>query len=777
MQTLICIGDSLTEGADIPVGHTWPALAANALSLKVVNGGIGGDTTGGMLSRFYPQVAAEKPAFVLIMGGTNDLWWGLDVNSILANLFSMVVQARHHGIAPVIGVPLPVDVTAARASDFLPPWGGYARFTFNVLSEKEPMNKNTSSETAKEISCRITRTLLLYVRENNRGTLGNLLDGLSLDEGYLSDTNNWVSHSFLQVLYARMIEILGDQNAVYHMTLASGRFRSLGILDRIVRLMGSPKLIYSQAPKYNKFLKLNGSVFIHDIGDSWVVLEDRYHNSAQKTRFDCDYTRGILAGIPTMFGLPPAKVEEVKCQVAHERYGRRIWPDNPAQGCTGCFYRVAWMPKKISFLKRFFAGWNSHRQAIEDLVQANQLIQSKYDEVKQLAADLERTNQELARQQSQLVESERKYRLLAENVSDTIWVIDLKTLKFDYISPSVAQNRGFTTEEAKALSLEQTLSPSSLALVVKTLEAELAVENTPGVDPQRSRRIEIEHSLKGGGYTWAEATVSFIRDRSGVPTAIMGVTRDISERKKAEKKISENEKKYRNLFENGSDLICIHDLDGNLLETNIPFKKEYGWRREDLEGKNIRDLIPERYKPKFDGYIDRILTNGADEGYQKAFARSGDAVILEYRNRLIRDDHGQPMAVQCAARDVTERVRYERAIKESEEKYKELVKHAPSGIFEVDLQTITFISVNNVICEYTGYTEQEMLQMDPLALFSEPSREKAQKAHGTGIFNPSGSCAHGLYRPGEKRPATARGHDFQVLLRKRCSEETHDGRP
>jgi two-component system, cell cycle sensor histidine kinase and response regulator CckA len=589
------------------------------------------------------------------------------------------------------------------------------------------MNKNTSSETAKEISCRITRTLLLYVRENNRGTLGNLLDGLSLDEGYLSDSNNWVSHAFLQTLYARMIEILGDQNAVYHMTLASGRFRSLGILDRIVRLMGSPKLIYSQAPKYNKFLKLNGSVFIHDIGDSWVVLEDRYHNSAQKTRFDCDYTRGILEGIPTMFGLPPAKVEEVKCQVAHERYGRRVWPDNPAQGCTGCFYRVAWMPKKISFLKRIFAGWNSHRQAIEDLVQANQLIQSKYDEVKQLAADLERTNHELERQQSKLIESERRYRLLAENVSDTIWVIDLKTLKFDYISPSVAQNRGFTPEEAKALSLEQTLSPSSLAVVIKTLETELAVENKPGADPQRSRRIEIEHSLKGGGYTWAEATVSFVRDRNGVPAAIMGVTRDISERKKAEKKISENEKKYRNLFENGSDLICIHDLDGNLLETNIPFKKEYGWRREDLEGKNIRDLIPERYKPKFDGYIDRILTNGADEGYQKAFARSGDEVILEYRNRLIRDDHGQPMAVQCAARDVTERVRYERAIKESEEKYKELVKHAPSGIFEVDLQTITFISVNNVICEYTGYTEQEMLQMDPLTLFNEPSREKAQK--------------------------------------------------
>jgi len=77
------------------------------------------------------------------------------------------------------------------------------------------------------------------------------LDGLPLDEVYLYDTNNWVSHAFLQILYKRMIDLLGDENAVYHMTLASERYQSLGILDRIVRLLGSPKLIYSQAPKYN----------------------------------------------------------------------------------------------------------------------------------------------------------------------------------------------------------------------------------------------------------------------------------------------------------------------------------------------------------------------------------------------------------------------------------------------------------------------------------------------------------------------------------------------
>ena len=117
----------------------------------------------------------------------------------------------------------------------------------------------STSSTNREISCRITRTLIMYVREMN-GSLGNLLTGLELNQEYLTDTNNWISHEFLHILYARMIDILGDKNAVYKMTLASKRFQSLGLLDWIARLLGHPKLIYMQAPKYNKLLKTNGDV-------------------------------------------------------------------------------------------------------------------------------------------------------------------------------------------------------------------------------------------------------------------------------------------------------------------------------------------------------------------------------------------------------------------------------------------------------------------------------------------------------------------------------------
>ena len=382
----------------------------------------------------------------------------------------------------------------------------------------------------------------MYVREQNNGSLGDLLDGLDLGEKYLLDINHWVSHRFLHVLYHRMIAILGDDNAVYKMALSSGRFQSLEILVDIARLLGSPKLIYAQAHRYNRLLKLNGDVYIHELGDSWVVLEDRYHNSGQKTRYDCDYTRGVLVGIPTVFDLPPAHVEEIECQVAPDTYGKRIWPDNPPQGSRGCLYRVRWEKGiKISLWKRLFGRLAIYKNAIDNLQEVNRRIQEKYDEVRMLASDLERANRHLIESKQQLeskaadlLASEERYRFLAENISDIIWTLNLENMRFDYVTPSVQSMRGFTVEEAMQLSLEQTLAPPSYETVTRILAEELEKEGKVAVDPERNRTIEVQQLCKNGSYIWAEATVSFIRDKEGRPVGVLGVTRDISGRKRAE---------------------------------------------------------------------------------------------------------------------------------------------------------------------------------------------------------------------------------------------------
>ena len=481
---------------------------------------------------------------------------------------------------------------------------------------------NTS--THREISCRVTRTLLMYLREQNNGSLGALLDGLDLDEEYLLDTNNWVSHAFLHVLYQRMISILGDDNAVYKMALASGRFQSLGLLDDLARLVGSPKLIYAQAPKYNRLLKLNGDVHIHALGDSWVVLEDRYHKSAQKTRYDCDYTRGVLAGIPTIFDMLPANVEELECQVAPDTYGKRIWPDTPTQGSRGCLYRVQWdKGRKITLRKRLFGRLAIYRKAIDDLQEANKRIQEKYDEVRSLASDLETANRQLLESKRQLeskaadlLASEERYRFLAENVSDIIWTLSLENMRFEYISPSVENIRGFTAEEAMRLSLEETLTPESLEIVAGVLAEELAREGEVGVDPGRHRTIEIQQLCKDGSHAWAEARMSFIRNEEGRPVGVLGVTRDISERKRAE----EQRKRLEAVLVESQKMESIGTLAGGIAH-------DFNNILMGIQGRTSLMLLGiDSYHPHFEHLkgIEESVKSAADLTRQiLGFARSG----------------------------------------------------------------------------------------------------------------------------------------------------------
>lgn len=138
------MGDSLTEGADVVAGHTWPCLVGNALTLTVSNFGIGGDTTQGMLSRFYPEVIQLKPDYLFIMGGTNDLWWDWEVKTVLGNIFSMSFQARYHNITPVIGLPLPIDIESALKTGFSPPLQGYDRLEATLADLIDRLKTNSA---------------------------------------------------------------------------------------------------------------------------------------------------------------------------------------------------------------------------------------------------------------------------------------------------------------------------------------------------------------------------------------------------------------------------------------------------------------------------------------------------------------------------------------------------------------------------------------------------------------------------------------------------------
>ncbi|UCH86288.1 MAG: diguanylate cyclase [Dehalococcoidia bacterium] len=132
-----------------------------------------------------------------------------------------------------------------------------------------------------------------------------------------------------------------------------------------------------------------------------------------------------------------------------------------------------------------------------------------------------------------LRQSEERYRLIAENTSDLIWIVDLG-LNYTYMSPAITRMRGYTAEEIMGASIAETMTPASLEAARKTLAEELAMERMENKDTSRSRKLELEMYCKDGSTIWTEMNMKFLRDADGNPIAIQGVTRDISERKRME---------------------------------------------------------------------------------------------------------------------------------------------------------------------------------------------------------------------------------------------------
>jgi PAS domain S-box-containing protein len=148
---------------------------------------------------------------------------------------------------------------------------------------------------------------------------------------------------------------------------------------------------------------------------------------------------------------------------------------------------------------------------------------------------LQREISERKRAEEEVRNSERRYRLLADNVTDVIWTTDMH-LPFTYFSPSVAQT-GYTVEEAMALSVTEFLTPASLELAMKTLATELVESETEAVAPFGSRTLQLGVHCKDGSTLWTETRVSFLRGADGRPVGILGVARDIAERKRLEKQL------------------------------------------------------------------------------------------------------------------------------------------------------------------------------------------------------------------------------------------------
>ena len=106
LHKIVCLGDSITFGYELPENEKWTTLLSGDIGVEIINCGINGDTTSGMLSRFE-QLLRHQPTHLIITGGTNDLWFGLNDELIISNIHAKVRLAMHNNIECIIGIPTP----------------------------------------------------------------------------------------------------------------------------------------------------------------------------------------------------------------------------------------------------------------------------------------------------------------------------------------------------------------------------------------------------------------------------------------------------------------------------------------------------------------------------------------------------------------------------------------------------------------------------------------------------------------------------------------------
>ncbi len=136
-----------------------------------------------------------------------------------------------------------------------------------------------------------------------------------------------------------------------------------------------------------------------------------------------------------------------------------------------------------------------------------------------------------------LRESEKKYRLLAENVSDVIWIVNLQDFKITYIGQSVVSLLDYTPEEIISFDLEYIFTRNSFTLLLKFLTEELIIAGKSTNTDTKPIMIELEFIKKDKTIVITEVIFSFLRDNNQFPISAVGVARDITIRKKAEEEV------------------------------------------------------------------------------------------------------------------------------------------------------------------------------------------------------------------------------------------------
>ncbi|MBN2087207.1 PAS domain S-box protein [Candidatus Peregrinibacteria bacterium] len=329
----------------------------------------------------------------------------------------------------------------------------------------------------------------------------------------------------------------------------------------------------------------------------------------------------------------------------------------------------------------------------------------------------ERMNSEIA-----LKESEEKFRSLFLNMHNGFAlheiVLNKKGKPIDYVFLDV--NEGF--EKITGLNRNKIVGKN----VTKVLKG---IENDPVDWIGKYGKVAItRRPIKFESYSKDLDKWFMISAYSPKKNQFATLFDDITFRKKSEDVMMQAEAEYKQLVETSLDGFSVKSIDGKFLECNSAFEKMVGYSIKELRSMNYKKLTPERWhKWESDIIENKVKKDGKSGLYEKEYIRKDGSVFpVELNSYLIKDETGEPIKIIAFSRDITERVEYEKAIRDAESKYRDIVENSPEMIHSID-ENGYIVFANNKEYELLGYDLGELIGLHMSKLYSPELMEFVKK--------------------------------------------------
>ncbi|MGA1868422.1 MAG: PAS domain S-box protein [bacterium] len=361
--------------------------------------------------------------------------------------------------------------------------------------------------------------------------------------------------------------------------------------------------------------------------------------------------------------------------------------------------------------------------------------------------------------EKKITESEQKFRAIFDNATDGILIADSGTKKFDMGNNTICQMLGYTLEEIKTLGIMDIHPEEALPYIIEQFEKQAKGELKLATD--------IAVKRKDGGVFYADVNSTLVSFSGG--KYLLGVFRDITERRRAENELRQQRNEAQNYLDIAGVMLVNIDADQRVTLINKNGCEILGYKKEEILNKNWFDhFLPEKRRDKVKTVFNKLIAGNiepAEYFENPVLTKNGEERMIRWHYSVLRDETGEITAILSSGEDITDRKKVEEELK----RVHSAVETSLNAIFIADLEgTITY--ANPSAARMWGFNDyEEMYEKNVLEYWTEESRGKAKEIINI-ITNEGSYSGEGLV--GRKKDGT------ELLVSLKASLLTDDnGKP